>query len=54
MTESYLDQLEHMGMSRGRLDRLVDYLNSAVGPSRIPPARIMSRLWSLSTDLKVG
>ena len=53
VAESYLDQLEHMGLSPRRLDRLLDYLISAVGPSRLPPVGLLCRLWSLTSDIKV-
>ena len=53
LSESYLDQLETMGPSPGRMDRLVDYLTSAAGPFRFPPGSLLSRLWTLASSDKV-
>ena len=48
-----MDQLETMGPSTGRVDRLLDYLISAVGTFRIPPGRLLCRLWALACNDKV-
>ena len=53
LVHSFLDQIDHMGTSRERLNRLLDYLELSVSPGRMPSGDIISQLWSVTTDISV-
>ena len=53
LVDSLLDQLDHMGLTRERLHRLVDYLHLSLSPTRMPPAHVMYRLWNMTSNLEV-
>ena len=54
IADCLLKQRDYSGLTCDRLNRLLQYLQVSMSATRMPSADILSRLWHITSDLKVS